>query len=123
MFFCALFFWGGGVAKICIFQIPLSHVILLDFLCLLKHYKIGISANCCVFCRSKRRQKPPKMITGISGFGFLSKNDCFVTVIFFSKNWFAETLVLKRFAGCSLFGPSCKKGEILDPEIKTDNFD
>ena len=39
------------------------------FLGLLKHYKIGVSADVCVFV-VEREEKGKKMITGISGFGF-----------------------------------------------------
>ena len=47
-----------------------------SFLGLLKHYKIGVSADFCVFCFWKRKKGKKKMITGISEFG-----------VFFVQKW------------------------------------
>ena len=65
----------------CVFSLNFENSLLLG---LLKHYKIGVSANFGVFLLlpEKKRQK---MITGISGFVYLSKNGRFVTQNCFSK--------------------------------------
>ena len=97
-----------------------------SFLGLLKHYKNRVSADFCVFCCWQRRKEPQKMITGISGFVFLSKNGRFVTHNCFSKMWCAETPIFIVFWGCALSGPSCQKREFLDTppkkKILTDNW-
>ena len=62
------------------------------------------------------------MIAGISGFGFLSKNGCFVTHNCFFKNWCAEAPIFIVFFGCALFLPSCqKKGNFGHPPQKGKN--
>ena len=67
----------------------------LSFLGLLKHNKIGVSANVYALCCWKRRNRQTEMITGISGFGFvLSKNGRFMTHICFSKNALLKPLFL-----------------------------
>ena len=65
------------------------------------------------------------MITGISGFGFFAQKWPFRDSKLFSKKWVAETPIFIVFFGCTLFGPSCQKREILDAHQKkkklTDN--
>ena len=87
-----------------------------------KHYKIGVSASCCVLLFTEKKKVLEKMITGISGFGFfLSKNGRFVTRISLSKNALLKPHISIVFWGCALFGPSCQKRETLDthPRKKT----
>ena len=67
---------------------------IINFLGLLKHYKIVVSANFGVFV-VEREKRAKKMITGIPGFGFfLSKNGRFVTHNCFSKNALLKPLCL-----------------------------
>ena len=94
----------------------------LSFLGLLKHYKIGVSADVCVFCCWKRRKRQKKMITGIYEFGLFCPKMAVSWRITVFWNWCAETPIFIVFWGCALSGPSCQKGEFLYTHQKIRNF-
>ena len=64
----------------------------------------------------EREGKREKMIIGIFGFGFLSKNGRFLTQNCFQKN------LLELFFS-SLFGPRCQKRKFWTPAKKEEKID
>ena len=70
------------------------------------------------FLPKKKRLGPKKMITGISGFGFLSKNGRFVTHICFSKNALLKPLFYSVFCVRAFLAKLSKKGNFGHPPKK-----
>ena len=66
----------------------------------------------------QREEKGKKKITGISGFGFLSKNGRFVTQNCFPKHGLLKPPIFIVFWGCALFGQVVKKGNFGHPPKK-----
>ena len=68
----------------------------------------------CLSVAVQEKTWPQKMIISISGFGFCPKIAASWRLSVFKK-WFAETPTLIVVFGCVFCGPSCRKGENLDP--------
>ena len=75
----------------------------------------------------QRRKEPPKMITGISWIGFLSKHGRFVTHNCFSKIGVLKPYFYSMFGGARFLGQFVKRGNFWTPppkkkKIMTDNW-
>ena len=74
-----------------------------------------------VFFVFEIEEKGKKMITGISGFGFLSKNGRFVTKKHFPKNGLLRPLFIVLFRVRAFLAKLSKKGNFEHPPKKRKN--
>ena len=89
----------------------------ISFLGLLKHYKIGVSANSCIFLAERAKYRQKNSDNWNFWFGVFVQKWPFVTHISFSKNALLKPLFLLVFARV-LFWPSSQKREISDTHQK-----
>ena len=85
------------------------------FLGLLKHYKIWVSANFCVFLVEREKNQQKKIDNWNFWFCFLVQKSPFRDAHLSFKKCFAETPILIVFWGARLFGQVVKKGKFWTP--------
>ena len=85
---------------------------------LLKHYKNWGFGQLLSFLVEREKNRPKRMITGISGFVFCCRKMAVSWRTSVLKKCFAETPNFIVFFGCTLFWPSCPKGKLWTPTKK-----